>query len=213
MDYRVLTVSREFGCGGGKIAAKIAEWLGWKLLDRELIEAIACAAHVDSRLVSHYDERLEPWLSRVNRNVVRAGAALAIGVVMEKDCFDANIMAELTSKVVAQAYAEGNCVIVGRGAQCILQSRPDAFHVFVYAPNGDRKHRLRARLDPPVKIDERIRAVDAERAHYLQTRFGKAWTDPHLYDLMIASREDENATARTILYAMTGQQQPFAKLS
>lgn len=206
MDYRVLTVSREFGSGGGKIARTIAEWLGWKLLDRALIEAIACAAHVDSDVVSHYDERVESWLSRMNRNAIRASAALAIGVVMEKDCFDDNVMTELTRRVVGQAYAEGNCVIVGRGAQCILQSKPDAFHVFVYAPFGYRVHRLSARLEPRVNIEERIHAVDAERAHYLQQRFDKAWNNPHLYDLMIASREDEVATARTILYMMTGQQ-------
>ncbi len=206
MDYRVLTVSREFGSGGGRIASLVAERLGWKLLDRKLIEDIACAAHVDFNLVSHYDERVESWLSRINRNAIRASAALAIGVVMEKDCFDANAMAELTRQVVGQAYAEGNSVIVGRGAQCILESKPDAFHVFVYAPTQDRERRVRMRLEPGVNIEQRIRVVDAERAHYLQQRFGKAWYDPHLYDLMIASREDEDAAAQIILFAMTGQQ-------
>ena len=56
MDYRVLTVNREFGSGGGRIAQTIAEWLGWKLLDRDIIDAIAYAAHVDSKVVRHYDE-------------------------------------------------------------------------------------------------------------------------------------------------------------
>jgi hypothetical protein len=47
--------------------------------------------------------------------------------------------------------------------------------------------------------------VDAERAKYLQEYFGKSWCNPHLYDLMISSREDEDSTARAILFAMTGQ--------
>jgi hypothetical protein len=49
------------------------------------------------------------------------------------------------------------------------------------------------------------RAVDEERARYLQQYFGKNWCNPHLYGLMISSHEDEDSIARAILYAMTGQ--------
>jgi cytidylate kinase len=204
VDYRVLTVSREFGSGGGRIAKTVAERLGWKLLDGALIEAIACAAHVDFKLVSDYDEHVESWLRRMNRQAMR-GAALAAGVVLDEgNCFDADVMTELTRQIVEQAYADGNCVIVGRGAQCILQRKLEAFHVFVYAPFQDRLHRLRTRLGPGVNIEHRILAVDAERALYLQQRFGKAWNSPHLYDLMLSSSEDEDSTAELILYAITG---------
>jgi len=65
--------------------------------------------------------------------------------------------------------------------------------------------RARTRLESDVNIERRIRAVDEERAHYLQLRFGKAWNNTHLYSLMVSSREDEDFTARVILYAMTGQ--------
>ena len=47
MHYRLLTVNREFGSGGGRIAQTIAQNLGWKLLDRDIIDAIAYEAHVD----------------------------------------------------------------------------------------------------------------------------------------------------------------------
>ncbi len=208
MNYRVLTVAREYGSGGGKIARIIADRLGWKLLDRELIEAIACAVKVDSSVVSNYDERVESWLSRVNRNAIRASAAMALGVVIEeKDCFNAKVMTELTRQIIGQAHVDGECVIVGRGAQCILRAKPDVFRVLVYGPFRDRVRRLRARLDPSVNIEERIHEVDAERANYLRQRFGKAWNNPHLYDLMISSDPDEDVTARIILCAMTGQQQ------
>src|SRR6185369_2125286 len=134
MDYRILTVQREFGSGGGRIAKTIADRLGWKLLDGALIDAIACAAHVDANVVSRFDEHVEGWLARMNRQAMR-GAAMAAGVALEEEhCFDADVMADLTRQIVEQAYADGNCVIVGRGAQCILQSKADVFHVFVYAP-------------------------------------------------------------------------------
>jgi len=204
MKYRALTVSRQFGSGGGRIANTIANWLGWKLLDGEIISAIARAARVDSKVVSHYDERVGSWLRRINEEAIR-GVALAAGRPLgEDDIFDAHVMSDLTRKIVEEAYQGGNCVIVGRGAQCILHHRPDAFHVFVYAPLRERVQRLKKRLEPGADVEQRLRTVDGERAKYLHQLFGKNWCDPNLYELMIRSREDEDATARAILYTMTG---------
>lgn len=202
MEYRVLTVSREFGSGGGRIAQSIAKRLNWKLLDAGLIDEIACAAHVDAGIVSRFDEHVDGWLRRINRQAMR-GAALAAGVALQQEkCFDEDVMTELTRQIIERAFQAGNCVIVGRGAQCILQAEPEVFHAFVYAPLRVRMQRLRARLEPGADIEQRIRSVDAERAHYLRLRFGKEWNNPHLYDLMISSGEDEEQTARVIEFAM-----------
>jgi cytidylate kinase len=210
MSYRVLTVSREFGSGGGRIAQSIAKRLGWKLLDGALIDEIACAAHVDAGIVSRFDEHVDGWLRRMNRQAMR-GAALAAGVALEQEkCFDEDVMTDLTRQIIDRAYVAGNCVIVGRGAQCILQPRADVFHVFVYAPLRVRIHRLRTRLEPGANIEQRIRDVDAQRAHYLKLRFGKQWNNVHLYDLLISSGEDEERTARVIELAMGGSLQADA---
>ena len=205
MDYRVLTVNREFGSGGGRIAQTIAAELGWKLLDRDIIDAIAYAAHVDQKVVKHYDEHVEGWLRRINQQAMRS-AALAAGLELgDNAVFDAEEMVKLSQKIIEEAYAEGNCVIVGRGSQCVLQHKPDVYHVFVYAPYRDRVHRLRERLEKGSNVEQRIKMVDEERAKYLQQFFGKNWVNPHLYDLMISSRVDEDATAHIILFAMSGQ--------
>jgi cytidylate kinase len=202
MDYRVLTVSREFGSGGGRIAQSIAKCLGWKLLDGALINEIACEAKVDPGVVSRFDEHAEGWFHWMNRQAMR-GAAMAAGVVLEQEkCFDEETMAKLTRQIILHAHEVGNCVIVGRGAQCILQAKADVFHAFVYAPLRVRIHRLRTRLEPGAQIEQRIREVDAERAHYLKRWFGKDWTNAHLYDLMISSADNEERTARVIEFAM-----------
>ena len=205
MKYRVLTVNREFGSGGGRIAQTVAGWLDWKLLDRDIIDAIAYSAHVDPKVVRHYDEHVDSWLRRINQQAMRS-AALAAGLELGEDSiFDADEMVKLTQKIVEEAYSQGNCVIVGRGAQCVLQHKPDVYHVFVYAPYKERILRLRKRLEKGVNVEQRIRTVDGERAKYLQQYFGKCWNDPHLYNLMISSQEDEDSTARLILHALTGQ--------
>ena len=203
MQYRVLTVNREFGSGGGRIAQTIAENLGWKLLDKDIIDAIAYAAHVDPSVVLRYDEHVESWLRRLNQQAMRS-AALAAGLELRDNAvFDAQEMTKISQNVIEQAYAEGNCVIVGRGSQCVLQHKPDAFHVFVYAPHRQRILRLRERLPQGVDVEQRIRIVDGQRAKYLQEYWAKYWLNPHLYDLMISSHQGEDSTARTIQHAMT----------
>lgn len=205
MGYRVLTVNREFGSGGGRIAQTIANWLGWKLLDRDIIDAIAYQAHVDKTVVRHYDEHVDSWLRRINQQAMRS-AALAAGLELgENSVFDAEEMVKISQKIIEKAYLDGNAVIVGRGSQCVLQHKPDVFHVFVYAPLKERLIRLRDRLEKGADIEQRLRTVDGERAKYLQQYFGKNWCNMHLYDLMISSHADEDLTARAILYAMNGQ--------
>jgi cytidylate kinase len=202
MKYRVLTVNREFGSGGGRIAQQVAERLGWKLLDRDIIDAIAYEAHVDAKVVGRYDEHVESWLRRLNQQAMR-GAALAAGIELAANSvFDAEEMVKISQKIIEQAWKEGNCVIVGRGSQCVLQHKPDVFHAFIYSPLKERITRLTERLEKGANIEQRIRAVDGERARYLQQFYGKNWCNMHLYDLMLCSHDNENEAARSILMAM-----------
>ena len=89
MKYRLLTVNREFGSGGGRIAQTIAENLGWKLLDKDIIDAIAYAAHVDQSVVRRYDEHIESWLRRFNQQAMRSAALTAGLELSDNAVFDA----------------------------------------------------------------------------------------------------------------------------
>ena len=85
-------------------------------------------------------------------------AALAAGLELGDDSvFDAEEMVKISQKIIEKAYTDGNCVIVGRGAQCVLQHKPDVYHVFVYAPLKERILRLRARLEKDADIEQRLR--------------------------------------------------------
>jgi cytidylate kinase len=200
--YRALTVAREFESGGDRIAALLAKRLGWKLLDSALIEEIANLAHVDPRLAREFDERVDSWLHRISRRALWHGAFDAVAVLPETAVFDAETMALLASAVIEHAWEVGNCVIVGRGSQCVLQSHPDVFHVFLFAPFAGRVARARLHTGHAADAPEWIRALDAERARYVRTNFGQAWRDPQLYDLMISTRLGDDLAASTILSGM-----------
>jgi cytidylate kinase len=204
--FRVLTVAREYGSGGGLIARSVAEKLGWNLLDKALVEAIAGSAQVDPNLARRYDERCDSWMHRVSRKGLWHGAFEGVAAPADAKVFDAETMALLGKSLILEAHSRGNCVIVGRGSQCVLQHKPDVYHAFVYAPIRDRIERLRKRLEKGADIEQRIRTVDGERAKYLQEYYGKSWCNIHLYDLMISSCEDEDATAKVILQGINSGQ-------
>jgi cytidylate kinase len=196
--FRVLTIGREYGSSGALIGRGIAEQLGWKLLDKGFIENIARAAKIDPQLARQFDERKDTWLERLGRDFWR-GTLVAGSSLSEIDFFDVETMAALTRKMIEEAYAQGNCVIVGRGAQCLLQRRTDAFHAFIYAPWVARVERVQQRLPGTTQIDELIRSTDQQRADYIRTNYKRDWLDPHLYHLMICSGLGEKQVASTII--------------
>lgn len=200
--YRVLTVSREYGSGGGRIARSVAEKLGWKLLDRALVEAIARSVQVDPDLARRYDERVDSWLHRVSRRGLWHGAFEGVATVTDAQFFDAETMAGLGRNLITEAHSRGNCVIVGRGAQCVLQDRNDVLHVFVYAPWPERIARVRRRVPSAGDVEQLIRSTDQLRADYIRLYFGCEWNHPHLYHMLISSELGENVVAEIIVEAV-----------
>ncbi len=202
--FRVLTIAREYGSGGASIARKVAESLGWELLDKALILEIARQARVESDQVRRYDERVDSWLHRVTRRGLWHGAFDGVAAVAEEDFLDAETVAGLSRPVIEAAYERGKCVIVGRGSQCVLQNRADAFHVFIYAPWRERVARIERRLPAGADAEAAIRSTDRQRAEYIRLNFGCHWSDPHLYHLLISSVAGEDAVAAIITEALAG---------
>jgi cytidylate kinase len=200
--HTVLTIAREFGSGGGSIAQKIASGLGWPLLDRSLVYEIARLAEVDPELVRRYDERVDSWIHRISRTMLWRGSFDQVAAVTGSDFFDAETMAALSRQLIEDACERGPCIIVGRGAQCVLQHRPEAYHVFVYAPIQQRIERVGKRVASGTDIQEVLRVSDLQRSEFVKFHYGCDWRDPHLYDMLINSGIGIDQTANIILHAM-----------
>jgi cytidylate kinase len=200
--FRVITVAREYGSGGGHIAQVLADRLDWKLLDRCLVEKIAQLAQVEPRLAEQYDERPDPWVNRIVRALWQGGLIRGTMAGPIPELFDADTMASLSQRAIEEAADIGNCVIVGRGSQCILQGRSDTFHVFIYAPRAERLRRVRSRHASRAEAEAALEARDQERAGLIRRYFNQDWANRHLYDLMISSKLGEEVVLSTILSAM-----------
>jgi cytidylate kinase len=204
VNYRVLTISREYGSGGAQIAKLIAQRIGWELLDSALVDTVARAAQVDIGFARENDERSDSWFDRLKKGTIRAAAAVAVAPTRDIGLFDPETMAVLTRDVIENAYIQGNCVIVGRGAQCILACRPDVFRVFIDGSESERLRRVHSRLRQGTDAKSLMHSIDEERARYIERFYGRYWGDPHLYNLMLLSDPGEQETAATIVYAMAG---------
>jgi cytidylate kinase len=200
--FQVVTVAREYGSGGGSIAQRLADRLEWKLLDRCLVEKIAQVARVELQLAEQYDERPDPWVNRLVRALWQGGLMRGTMAGPIPELFDADTMASLSQHLIEEAADIGNCVIVGRASQCILQPRSDAFHVFIYAPRAERLRRVRSRHTSHAEAELALQARDQERAALIRRYFNQDWSNRHLYDLMISSKLGEEVVLSTILSAM-----------
>jgi cytidylate kinase len=200
--FRVITVEREFGSGGAMIAKKAAEQLGWILLDKSLVRQIAREIQVDVETARRYDEQVDSWWHRINCSGLWAAAIEAGAAPRDVHFIDAESTAWAAQEVIAADAHDGNCVIVGRGAQCVLQGDHEVFHVFVYAPLAQRVARIQERLGTDKNIEELIQLTDHTRAAYIRKYFGCDWRDPHLYQMMISSELGEDTVAGLIIRAV-----------
>lgn len=181
---RVIAIEREFGCGGGAIAERLADRLSWKLFDGRLTSEIAKLAEVEESVARNCDERLDPLLYRLGKVFWRGSYERGLSIADDK-VFDTDRMVSLVQQVIEGAAHAGNCVIVGRGAPWFLRGRPDTVSIFLYAPRIEKTRRLATRIKDGSEVVKLLNKVDFERAAFVKRYFGKDWPVRHLYNAMI----------------------------
>lgn len=198
--FRLVTIEREYGCGGGEIACQLAEHLGWKLWDHLLTEEIARIANVSPSAVSRCDERMDSPLYRMAKSFWRGSyeRSSALG----HQAFDTDRMMAMMQEITARIADEGNALVVGRGAPFFLRERPDAFHVFLYAPRAEKIRRICEDGGSEQDAEELVSTVDRERAAYIKHYFNADWPTRSLYHLMLNTAIGNPAVIRTILDTM-----------
>ena len=137
---KIVTIEREYGSGGGEIAQRLAEQLGWKLWDQLLTEEIAKLAECPKAVIEVREERNDPLYYRLFKSFLRGSYEGSLNAHKLK-LVDSEGILKLTQRVVHSAARSGNSVIVGRGAQHFLRNRPDTLRVFLYAPKEDKVRR------------------------------------------------------------------------
>lgn len=195
---RVITIEREYGCGGGAIAQKIADRLGWKLWDQLLTCEIARLANCAQSEVEFREERVDPLYYRLFKSVLRGSFEGSLNLHRLK-LLDADSIQRITRQVTEKAAAAGNCVIVGRGSQHFLQDRQDTLRIFLYAPTREKVARLRAEGIKESQAEDLVNTVDKERAAFIEKYFHMEWPNRSIYHAMMNTAFGDEKVIRSIL--------------
>ncbi len=203
-----IALSREAGANGSLVGRALEDRLGWPVYDRELLQRVAEGMGLRASLLEAVDEKRKGWLRESLEALSSAPAA-------NESAYARHLLESLMSLA-----ANGECVIVGRGA---AQALPAAttLRVRLVAPLRDRQEVMRQRHG--ITREEAARLVektDIERARFVKDHFLKDPADPCGYDVLInSSRFSVQECADLIVDALRRMQarvparKPAAKMS
>src|SRR5947209_1859496 len=185
-----VTISRQYGSGGGEIAARLAQQLGWQLIDHEIVAQVAHELGITPEEAEARDERVEGFVARVLSTFQLAAPAALVPAVVPpvSPDFQEQAYREALHRVVETAANTGHAVIVGRAGQVLLASRRDVLHVRIVAPLNQRITYVARRegLDE-ANAQLRVQLKDRDRTRYLQMQHHRRGDDPLLYALTLTT--------------------------
>jgi cytidylate kinase len=176
----IITISRQMGSGGIPIAQKVAEKLGYTLVDGDAIMEVADQYGLTRESVEQADEKPPHFVETLDSKH--------------------EIALHLIELIILEYALKGNVIIYGRGGQDLLEGIQSVLRVRIIAPFEDRVERWAERewLDPD-RARRLVRKNDQQRAGFIKYYFDRDWDDPLGYDLVInTSRLSEEGAVRLI---------------
>ncbi|MDO4632698.1 MAG: cytidylate kinase-like family protein [Eubacteriales bacterium] len=174
----IITISREFGAGGGTIGKKVAKELGYYYCDKDIIlQAAAASGSLTPNEIRRFDEKV-PF---------EFGFGQSLFDFYNKPLNEKLFAAQ--REAIIRVAEKGNCVIVGRNANVILQEFDRTLHVFVSATQYFRIQNLKTKMPDmsEAEIISHMKSVDKTRkkycSYYTKTKFGQA----DYYDMCLKS--------------------------
>ena len=176
--HRVITIAREFGSGGHLLGERLSKELGIRLYDKEFIHLAAQESGMDEAYIRKNEQSIPSfWLKSVyaqNKNTV------------EQSMAPDDVLFVAESKIVQEAAAKEDCVIVGRCADFVLDGQPGLIRVFCCAGLDAARQRCVQEYGLPAdKAESEIKRVNRKRMAHYEYYTGRKWDDPHHYDLVV----------------------------
>lgn len=181
----IITIGRQYGSAGREIGSKLAEKLGIKFYDHELLDRAAKDSGICQELFENHDEKpTNSFLYSLVMDTYSLGYASAAlsGMPINHKVFLAQFNA------IKKIAEEGPCVMVGRCADYALDDNPNLISVFIYGDKDARIRRIARKYDfTDAKAKDVIQKTDKQRASYYNYYTNKRWGDISSYDLCINS--------------------------
>lgn len=182
----IITISRQFGAGGSEVARRVAEGLGWRVVDNELIDRVARRTGLPPEEVAQREERAPSFIERLGRALARSAPELFPAPPEKVPEPEEAILVRVTETVVEELAAEGRVVLVGRAAPAVLRREHDAMHVKLVAPVALRLRTAIERLGvDPKEAEKVLQETDGNRARYLKQHYGRDWEDTTNFHMVL----------------------------
>lgn len=182
---RAITISREYGSGGGEIASRLARRLGWDLIDHAIVERTARALDTSLEVAEAHDESVQGLLAQT-LNTMQYLAPTGFVATAPETWLSDETYRQTVERIIRAAAFRGQVVIVGRASQMILADRRDVMHVRVIAPLEQRVASVMQRegVDRHAAA-ARIHRKEHEWDRYLEREYHRHPDEAQLYDLVV----------------------------
>lgn len=168
-----IAITREAGSRGGSIAKRAGEKLGWEVYSQEMLEYGAQNPALRQDLLDKLSPAAHVWIDENYKKLLEEGE-----FSRQANILDLALLALTLS-------AQGNVILLGRGAGFLLPSR-STLHVRLVAPLEDRVAYMSQWLRLTVEeAAEQVRKRDHRRTDFLATHFHRKPNDVHLYDMVL----------------------------
>lgn len=177
----VITISRQYGAGGREIAGLVAEKLGVKLYDRQIVHIAAAKIGLDDLSENDLLE-LENYVKPLSMSFL---PFRSFGMNMT-DSSQKVFMTE--SAAIRKLAQDGPCVILGRSADYVLRKFENKFSIFICADDEFREARGKEVYGG--KTLKELDQEDKKRARYYNYYTGQNWGEGQNYDLVVNTSHD-----------------------
>ena len=208
-DKLIITIGRECGSGGRHIGKKLAEELGIKYYDKELLTEAAKKSGLCRELFETHDE--QPTSSFLYSLVMDTySMGYSNSAYMDMPLNHKIFLAQFDT--IKQIASEESCVIIGRCADYALAEYPNVISVFITADDDVKIKTLMDRHQiSESKAKDLMMKTDKKRASYYNYYSNKRWGDSKSYDLCINSSKVGNDGVIELIKAYAAVKQGYMK--
>ncbi len=181
----IITIGREYGSAGREIGYKVADHLGIKLYDKEMLARAAKESGICQELFETHDEKpTSSFLYSLVMDTYSLG--YSAGSYADMPINHKVFLAQFDT--IKKIASEGPCILVGRCADYALEDFPNVLSVFIHADLSARIRRIARIYDlTDTKAKERILKTDKERSSYYNYYSNKKWSDANSYNICLDS--------------------------
>jgi hypothetical protein len=196
----LITISTEYGAGGGDLAKTVGATMKWPVFDDNLVHLVAERLQFNDDAVRMMDEVPPSLVSRLVSILLLIKPPELLHQVDTSDLIRPEVVADVVRSILLELVEHPPLIVVGHGAQCLFQNRSDSIHIRLVASLTQRKERVISR-EPTSSLEDAegiIHRVDTARARYIRHYYDADIQNALMYSFVINTSVvsiDESAAA------------------